>query len=169
MPCNCIIDKPSYPQNEEWGPIFWSVIHLFAERSGKQNNTLTQGDEMRSWPLFVKRFVPCIPCPYCRDHATLWIAAFPFSPPDDYTQCYSYIRTWWWRFHEAVNLKLGKPSFPFEQLTERYKDVSVSDFNHWFRQIEAYELRAAKMDGVKLLDWLAWKKDLVLLRGTFGL
>jgi hypothetical protein len=167
MPCNCIVDKPSYPQNEEWGPIFWSVFHSLAERAGKQTNDIMRADEMRAWPLFVKKCVPCIPCPYCRDHAATYLLQNPFVLPESYNEWSVYIKTWWWTFHEAVNLSLGKPSFPFDQLTYTYRDVSR--FTFWFRQIEAYELRAAKMDGIRLLDWIAWKKELVLLRGTFGM
>ena len=167
MPCNCVVDKPTYPQNEEWGPIFWSVVHSSAERAGKQNNAITQGDEMRAWPLFVKTFVPCIPCPYCREHAAEWVKANPFTLPERYTEWYPFIRLWWWRFHEDVNHRLGKPSFPFDQLADKYRDVSA--FKFWFRQIEAYELRAAKMDGIRLFEWFAWKKQLVILCGTFGI
>jgi hypothetical protein len=164
MPCNCILDKPTYPQNEEWGPLIWWIVHTLAEKAGRQGNPITLGDEVRAWPLFVKTLVTVIPCPYCKEHFQEYLQSHPFELPPDYTEWKMFIPLYFYAFHEAVNKRLGKPSFPFSQLsttynqTGRLKDVMNS--------LEKIMERAIKMGGVSLLAWKAWLKQYGMLRAV---
>lgn len=162
MPCACIADNPKYPQNEEWGPITWSILHTVAEKSGIQTDKLFQADEARTWPLFVKSIGPMIPCPYCRDHFAEYIAANPFVLPTAHSAWNLYIRTWFYNFHEAVNQRLGKPSFPFDQLGATYGNPKTLQAN--LDLLERIEKRAMKLGGVSILSWQAWLKHLRTLR-----
>ena len=164
MPCNCIVDKPTYPQNEEWGPLLWLLLHTFAEKAGKQNNALTQGDEMRAWPLFVKTLAPVIPCPYCRDHFQEYVQQHPFELPQDYFMWKSYIPLYFYQVHEAVNQRLGKPSFPADDLHNAYKDVGR--VQPTLNRLQTIQERAIKMGGVSLLAWKAWLKQFNMLRAA---
>lgn len=164
MPCNCVLDHPTYPQNNEWGPLVWSILHTCAEKSGLQNHSMLRSDEGRAWPLLVKTLVAALPCPFCRDHATEYIGGHPFVLPGDYAAWHSYIRTWFWAFHEAVNQRLEKPSFPFELLQSSYKDVKVLQTN--LAQLEKIQMRAIKMNGLSLLSWQTWVKHLRMLRAA---
>ncbi len=166
MPCSCIVDKPEYPQNEEWGPLLWLILHTLGEKAGKQDNFITKGDEQRAWPLFVKTFGPIIPCPYCRDHFQEYLQANPFQLPQDYTMWKYYIPTYFYQLHEAVNLRLGKPSFPAMNVSSTYKDPSR--IKTALSQMEKIQERAIKMGGVSLLAWKAWLKQCNMLRAAIA-
>jgi hypothetical protein len=166
MPCGCIVDKPTYPQNDEWGSILWFILHVMAEKAGKQNNMLQTQDEQRAWPLFQKALIDIIPCPYCREHYKEWALGNPFILPA-YGEWNLYIRTWFWRLHSAVNLKLDKPIFPFEDLTSTYSNASALTYK--FMQLDMLEIRAIQMGGVSLLKWNEWKKQFRMLRSSYGI
>ena len=167
MPCGCIVDRPTYPQNDEWGSLIWSILHTMAEQAGKQTSPLQSQDEKRAWPLFQKALIDILPCPYCREHYKEWMTANPFVLPINYSEWNGYIRAWFWTLHEHVNQSLGKPSFPFEDLTTTYK--SGATLTYKFMQLEMLELRAIQMGGVSLLKWDAWKKQFRMLRSSYGI
>jgi hypothetical protein len=164
MPCNCIVDKPTYPQNEEWGPLLWLLLHTLAAKAGSQTSTLTMGDEQRAWPLFMKTLGPVIPCPYCRDHFQEYVSSHPFQLPMDYYSWKDYIPLYFYSLHESVNARLGKPSFPFASLSTTYKDVGR--IKPTLAQLEKIQERAIKMGGVSLLSWKAWLKQFNMLRAS---
>jgi hypothetical protein len=166
MPCSCIVDKPEYPQNEEWGPLLWLILHTLAEKAGKQGNLITKGDEVRAWPLFVKTLGPIIPCPYCRDHFQEYLQAHPFELPMDYTMWKFYVPMYFYMLHEAVNKRLGKPSFPATDLSITYKDPAR--LRDTMSRLEKIQERAIKMGGVSLLAWKAWQKQFNMLRGAIA-
>ena len=164
MPCSCIVDKPEYPQNDEWGPLLWSILHTLAEKAGRQTNNLTLGDEQRAWPLFVKTLAPVIPCPYCRDHFQEYLTKNPFDLPMDYYEWKTYIPLYFYTLHESVNARLGKPSFPFADVSTKYKNPGT--IKDTLAALEKIEQRAIKMGGVSLFYWKAWLKQLGMLRGA---
>ncbi len=163
MPCNCIVDKPTYPQNDEWGPYLWFIFHTLAQKAGKQTNGITMGDEQRAWPLFMKSVVLIIPCPYCKDHFQDYLKKNPFDLPMDYYAWNEYIVDWFYNFHEAVNARLGKPSFPKEGL-KRYGDSSIFKTN--MEKLEKIINRAIQMGGVSLFYWRAWLKQYNMLKSA---
>jgi hypothetical protein len=164
MPCSCIVDKPEYPQNEEWGPLLWLILHTLANKAGKQENLLTKGDEQRAWPLFVKTLGLILPCPYCRDHFQQYVQNNPFQLPDDYTVWKDFIPLYFYRVHEDVNKRLGKPSFPFTDLQTSYKDTGR--IQPTMARLEKIQERAIKMGGVSLLAWKAWLKQYGMVKAA---
>ncbi len=165
MPCACIADNPRYPQNEEWGPLLWRILHTLAEKAGLQRDPLFQADEIRTWPLFVKALGPMIPCPYCRDDFNQYIQANPFSLPSEKTAINFYVRKWFYDFHESVNQRLGKPSFAFENLAATYRNTGI--LKETFDQLEKLEVKAMKLNGVAILSWQTWLKHYRTLRAFF--
>lgn len=164
MPCSCILDKPLYPQNAEWGSLVWMILHTCAEKSGKQTLPFLQNDEGRAWPLVVKTLPAMLPCPFCRDHAISWLQEHPFQLPAEYALWHSYIRTWFWNFHENVNARLEKPSFSFEALAKTYAETKLIP-GAWI-QLEKTEKRAIQMNGVSLLAWQTWQKHVRMLQAA---
>lgn len=164
MPCSCIVDKPEYPRNEEWGPLVWRLLHTLAEKAGKQASLLTKGDEMRAWPLFIKALPSVIPCPYCRDHLQEYLQAHPFQLPLDYTEWTSYIPLYLYKLHESVNLTLGKPSFPLADLTTTYTDPRT--LKPTVDRLEGIQQRAISLGGLSLISWRAWLKQFNMLRAA---
>jgi hypothetical protein len=164
MPCSCIVDIPAYPQNEEWGPLLWLLLHTLAEKAGKQTNSITRGDEMRAWPLFMKELGAIIPCPYCRDHFQEYLKTTPFQLSTDYFEWRAYIPHYFYTFHESVNARLGKPSFPETDVSKTYSDASK--LKPTLARLETIQQRAIKMGGVSLLAWRAWLKQFNMLRAA---
>jgi len=166
MPCNCVLDQPKYPQNEEWGPLVWRILHTLAERGGRQTNSITQGDEQRAWPLFVKALSLVIPCPFCRLHIDHYLQQHPFELPSDYTLWNGFLQTYLYELYESVNLRLGKPSYPKEQLSNDYKDIG--QLKDVLTRLTSVQERAIKMSGVSLFHWRAWLKQFNLLRAAIS-
>lgn len=162
MPCACIADNPKYPQNEEWGPILWRILHTLAEKGGLQTDKLFQADEERTWPLLVKTLGPAIPCPYCRDDFNQWLATHPFILPEVQSQRNHYIRQWFYDFHESVNSRLQKPSFPFDQLSATYS--STKNLQADIANLETLMIKAMKLGGVTISSWQTWQKHMRNLR-----
>lgn len=164
MPCNCIVDKPLYPKNEEWGPSVWWMIHALAEKAGRQTNLITHGDELRAWPLFVKELPGLLPCPYCRDHLQSYLKQHPFVLPDDTYLWKTYIPQYFYDLHNSVNHRLGKPAFSRESLSETYRDSGR--MRDVFATVEKVVDRAVKQGGMSLFNYRAWLKQFNLLRAA---
>lgn len=166
MGCKCVLDQPAYPQNDEWGPLLWKILHVIAEKSGKQSNIYMREDEKRAWPLFIKYFGPMIPCPFCRDHYNEWAGTHPFNLPNDYALWQDYIKRYFYDLHEMVNARLEKPSFSYDQLTATYgSEKSIKDT---LRALDLLQQRAIKMGGINLFSWDNWLKPMKMLRGIYG-
>lgn len=164
MPCNCIVDKPTYPQNEEWGPLLWWILHTLAEKAGRQTNPITLGDEQRAWPLLFKELPGALPCPFCRDHLQGYLSSHPFALPQDPYEWRSYVPTYVYDLHESVNRRLGKPSFQKGTLSQTYNDTSrLKDV---LNRLQGYVDRAVSLGGMSLFNWRAWLKQLNMLRGA---
>lgn len=164
MVCNCIVDKPTYPQNEEWGPFLWWILHALAGKAGRQIDPILRADEGRAWPLLVKELVQILPCPYCRDHLQEYLKENPFELPLDWKEWKLYVTDYFYELHEVVNRRIGKASFSKELLDATYKDVTR--FRENFGVLQKIVEKAIKMGGVSLFAWRAWVKQVNFLVAT---
>ena len=168
MVCSrCASDTTKYPKTSEWGPIIWGLLHTLAEKAGKQTNEILRGDELRVWPLLVKLLPAILPCEECRAHATSYIKDHPFELPSSYQAVSLTIRTYFYTFHEAVNTRLGKPSFPFSSLADTYK--STASLNQWMKDLEEMMMRAMKLNGMHMQTWQTWRNHVRMLRAALGI
>ena len=168
MTCSrCAKDDTRYPKTTEWGPIIWKILHTLAERAGKQTNEILKGDEMRTWFLFVKALAPILPCDECRGHATTYIAEHPFEPPESYNAWSLYVRTYFYTFHEAVNERLEKPSFPFSSLADTYR--SSGELTKWVNDLQKLMMSAMKLNGMHMKAWQTWQNHLKMLKASMGI
>ena len=168
MTCSrCAKDDTRYPKTTEWGPLIWKILHTLAEKSGKQTNEIIKGDEMRAWTTFMKHLPSILPCEECRGHATTYMTENPFQPPESYPPWNFYIRTYMYTFHEAVNTRLEKPSFPFSSLAETYK--STSELSKWITDLNDMTLRAMKLNGMQMKPWQNWINQLRMVRAAMGI
>lgn len=87
-----------------WGPPAWGWLHREAI-AYPQAPTFADGQLAfrRIWA-----FVAQLPCARCRSHAIQYILA---RPPDLASS--KKLQEWMWRFHNAVNARLGKPLMPY--------------------------------------------------------
>ncbi len=168
MPCKCLVPGPAYPENKEWGPFVWMILHGLAERAGNVVFDLYKSDERRAWVAFKPAIGNMLPCTECRDHFKSWLTDHPITSINTmpYQDIKSFVRNWFWSLHENVNQRLGKPSFAFAQLTETYGKINI---NYQFQLFELIEKRAIQQGGVQLQSWLAWVKQYRTLASVYGL
>ncbi len=168
MPCGCRIPGPSYPENGEWGPYAWTILHALAEKTTRIVYPLYENDERRAWIELLKATGPMLPCEECRGHYQTWLEAHPVTSIKTmpYSQLREWIRTWLWTLHEDVNRRLEKASFAYADLTNKYGSGSIS----WtFKTFELVEKRAIEQQGVNLKAWLEWVKHYRTLTSVYGI
>lgn len=168
MPCSCQIPGPAYPENKEWGPFVWSILHALAERATNIITPLYENDERRAWIGLLQTTGPMLPCSDCRTHYTEWIASHPLSTlltiPKE--QMRDWIRRWLYNIHQDVNTRLGKTGITFEELSSLYASGNIS---MEFKLFEMIEKRAIQQQGVNLKAWLAWVKHYRTLTSVYGI
>ncbi|HVE12209.1 MAG TPA: Erv1/Alr family FAD-linked sulfhydryl oxidase [Elusimicrobiota bacterium] len=97
----------------EWGPRHWNRIHVATIRFPA---TPSLADEVKVRSRIVQ-FVTELPCPECRKDAVGYITQNPPATRNTHA-----LQIWGWRFHNAVNARLGKPAFPFDRYCQVYAD-----------------------------------------------
>ncbi len=169
MPCACQKPEPAYPENDQWGPHLWRILHALAEHAGKpiQRTPAAYADEKRQWVNLMTTLPKMIPCDKCRAHATDYQAHIPFDlkgvSEDDLNE---WIRTYLWEFHEHVNSGIGKPSFPKANLTPTYHSVSVSAT---LKSLTPFIETAIRLRGLTLFPWQNFTKYVRTLNSIYGL
>jgi hypothetical protein len=168
MPCACQTPGPAYPENKEWGPFVWSILHALAEKAGKVVFQLYESDERRAWIQLLKATSEMLPCSDCREHYKKWIDTHPVSSIQTmpYAEVKNWIRKWLWELHQDVNTRLDKPNVPLTDLPTLYGSVNIG---MQFKLFEMIEKRAIQQQGVHLNAWLAWVKQYRTLISVYGL
>ena len=167
MPCNCCAISPyKISPNEDWGPYVWKILHILAERTGKQRNVLVQNDEMRIWKRFVQALPNALPCQKCRDNLNKYLAVTSFSPPATYVGWDLYVKTWFFTLHNYENTWLKKPTFRFDDLATTYSDVSR--LPEYVAHVEFLEKNAILAGVVTQPAWKKWYNELVFLRAAIA-
>jgi hypothetical protein len=168
MPCACQVPGPAYPENKEWGPFVWSVLHALAEKAGKVVFALYEADERRAWVQLLKATGSMLPCSDCRDHYKVWVDEHPFTYIETmpYQAIKPFVQNWLWLLHQDVNTRLGKPGILLTDLPGLYGSVPIS---MQFKLIELIEKRAIQQGGVNLNAWMAWVKPYRTLMSVYGL
>lgn len=109
------------PKNE-WGPRGWAWLHSEAI-AFPANPTNSERVEMftRFWS-----FVTTLPCEECRGHAT----AYSRKYPPDFSGSAGF-QTWAWRFHNAVNKRLGHGLMIAEDYRKTYaEEISKKNWRY---------------------------------------
>ena len=161
MPCNCGKQPIVVPDNAEWGPLFWKLLHGFAERAGRSKVPILQTDEKLSWKVLLTTLPTALACPDCREHLTAYVLLHPIGIPDKYEDLRPYVRRWLYDLHEDVNRRLLKPSFPFEDLP---KDT---DLKQTFGILNIVIKKSIQGTSLSLLAWIKWSKHARLLVGMY--
>lgn len=64
---------------DEWGPVYWKILHCLSVRIGMIGDAITDTDQARAMEFLVKHLVDVIPCNECQDHARTYIEGHPIS------------------------------------------------------------------------------------------
>ena len=166
MPCACKAPIETYPENAEWGPLFWKLLHAFAERAGKQMNKNLQKDEMRLWIHILEGLKYILPCDICRAHYSEWLTTHPVEVllTMDYIGTNYWISNYLWSLHNTINEGNDKPIFPFEDLLGVYKDV---DLTSTWKALEPVMKKVIVLNGVHLIQWKKWLGYVRMLQGLY--
>ncbi len=90
-----------------WGQGMWFTIHLVAITSTNPTNTIKQ----------IKFFLNNLPCDTCKQHALQYLSTHPLEDYVESTLNNSEkigLFIWTFKFHNAVNYRLGKPSLEWD-------------------------------------------------------
>jgi hypothetical protein len=91
-----------------WGPFAWTLLHGIGYKAGKCKSQKLKADENREALWLLNHLEFMIPCPECRLHIVQYRKKYGLPHGS------SQVGEWLWRFHEAVNKRLGKiPGPPF--------------------------------------------------------
>lgn len=168
MPCACKKPVETYPENTDWGPLFWTVLHGLAEYAGRVPVDMLRGDERRAWIGLMTSLGQTLPCDKCRSHYSEWLSSRPVQGLQDmpYADVSLWIRTWFWALHNAVNARNQKDAFPFEQLTATYKGKNITE--SW-KRLDPVIKRAITLNGISLNPWKKWLNFVRTLQGIYGI
>lgn len=164
MPCACKHPPVNVPDNMEWGPVFWRLLHGLAWKAGSAPLPGLQGDEIRAWRNLLINLPKTLPCEECRHHLVTYISANPIAVPDDYGQLKSYVNNWLYELHENVNARLGKPPYLFEELQGEYANVPL---RQTYEILQILVKRSVQGSAVSLLSWTNWTKYAKILFGIY--
>ena len=163
MPCNCKSPPLNVPDGTEWGPVFWNLLHILAERSGKIGAIGMRRDEKKAWINIINGISKTLPCEDCRKHFASYLAANPFIIPDDYSKVNLYIKTWVYDVHEDVNKRLNKPSFKFVDLSQ-YKSINL---NVLLPTLEILMKRSISGTVVQMTAWRHLYANVIVLKSMY--
>jgi hypothetical protein len=165
MPCACRAPIETYPENAEWGPLFWKVLHSFAELSGKQSNINLQRDEVRTWINLLDSLKNILPCDICRTHYSRWLDENDINEllTINYINVNIWIRNYLWSLHNTINEGNDKAVFPFDDLIV-YKNVDIKE--SW-KPLEPVMKKVIMLNGVSLLHWKKWLSYVRTLQGLY--
>ena len=163
MPCACLIPLPDYPDNADWGPIMWNILHGLADKAGQG---IIKGDEIREWQKFIKITGEVLPCDICRTHYQTFLKANPTAEiiPLTQTQLNTWIKTWFWNLHNEITTAKGLPPYPYEDLNV-YSNVNLTDLLY---QLTPVIKKAIVLSGVPYMKWTAWVSSFKMLRSVLA-
>ena len=145
MPCACKKPHEAYPENKEWGPLLWSVLHALAEKVGHAS-PIFQTEELLGWLLILKQLQFIIPCTDCRQHYTTYYQSQPLTK----TNILENVRLWLFNLHNEVNIRKGVEVFSLDKLSESYPAQIIKP------NIVGLKIKmdlVIKLSGVKINDW----------------
>ena len=166
MPCACKKPIENYPENDDWGPLIWTVLHGLAEIFGRQTSPVLQDDEKRLWIALLKGITYMLPCDKCRDHYAIWISTHNVDVilTMPYSEVGEWLRHWVFNLHNEVNVRTSKPLFSYEGLV-KYKGIKITTL---WRRLEPVMKLAIQLNGISLLPWKKWLAMVRSLQGIYG-
>ena len=106
-----------------WGVSTWIFLHTMAARITDEGYMKLRGQLLS----ITKKICSNLPCPHCAQHATKFMNRVqPNSIPNKLVY-----QSMLFQFHNAVNMRLGKPPFPLEKLEEyktRHLGIALQNF-----------------------------------------
>jgi len=157
MSCGCAKMRINVPENTEWGPTLWTLLHGMAARAGKHQRQPDQEEEKKLWKNLFQDMEKVIICLDCRAHYHTYLVENPIVFPEHYSEFHEYVKRWVYTFHEAVNARLGKPSFPYEKM-QTSNNLLIT-----LKVLSVVMQRGMHASAVSILSWQKWTKHVRFL------
>lgn len=87
-----------------WGPPVWTLFHTLAEKINEESYPLI-GNQIF---YMIYKICSCLPCPDCSGHATKFLGKINMAALKTKTDLKNILYV----FHNVVNVRKGKPTFP---------------------------------------------------------
>jgi hypothetical protein len=131
-----------------WGPLAWSLLHSIGNRAGQNVTKKLQVDENREalWLLHHLEYI--IPCPECRQHIKV------YRKKHGLPRTSAEFGIWIWKFHEAVNQRLGKPPGP-----PFSSEIGGGIWQQWLSYTECVQ-ESFQVGHLYLIEVKEWKRHL---------
>jgi hypothetical protein len=150
------------PDISLWGKTLWTQLHGLAER--RSNLTGVQLRDLQiKWKILFDTLPNIIPCVECKQHCLEFLKAHPIqllSQAKEEPQVHAFVRNWMYAFHEAVNARLGRPSFPASSLTPTYSTVNLRQLHKDYSTMMELSIYA---NDIGILSWNKWKTNMLNL------
>ncbi len=152
------MSKPS--DKEYWGPRVWRLLHTMADVSNRR-------DVLLLWNSVLKATAAVIPCELCRKHMSDYWLRNPLSVKQwsalTGEQVRQRIRDCLHRFHNSVNVRLGKPC-PELAPPPANRGQVMNEASQLFSELaQLWSSRLTEMGAVK-----EWKRATSHLLGLLG-
>lgn len=152
----------------EWGPVFWSVLHVLADRCGRVHPTVDR-DQAIAFEFLLNALPLVLPCAECSEHARLYISSRPFHCVGKTGEELStYVRTWLMEFHNAVRLRQGAAVSigTLTDLRAHYGGKGIGEQD--IKVIVNNVTYGVRMGLIKMDNWKRWTAQFSKLRLLVG-
>jgi hypothetical protein len=102
-----------------WGPHFWTTLHYIASAYDDNPNPSVK----MAMKTFIRSIPTLLPCKECPDHAFDYIKK---ANLDSAVSNRSQLFAFFVHFHNAVNIRLGKPTLSLQNAINMYSASSAS-------------------------------------------
>jgi hypothetical protein len=102
---------------ESWGNNIWYLFHSLAHKL-KEDKFESQKNNII---FIIKTISNTLPCPDCSKDATSMLNKIDFNTIRNKTD----LKMFFFNFHNAINAKLNKPQFNYENLDSKYSNANI--------------------------------------------
>lgn len=117
----------------------------------------------------MKTLEKVIPCPSCKEHYEVYLKEHPVDKAimdTPYGELKKYVKTWFWELHNWVNESLGRPLFPYDDLTPAYKSINL---RQRMKDLDPLIRKAIRIRAGQLLGYTEFVKQATILFSIMGL
>jgi hypothetical protein len=102
---------------ESWGNNIWYLFHSLAHKL-KEDKFESQKNNI---VFIIKTICNTLPCPDCSKDATSMLNKIDFNTIRNKND----LKMFFFNFHNAINAKLNKPQFNYENLDSKYSNANI--------------------------------------------
>lgn len=102
---------------ETWGNNIWYLFHSLAHKIREDKFDIQKNNII----FIIKTICGTLPCPDCSKDATNMLNKIDFNTIRNKND----LKMFFFNFHNAINAKLSKPQFSYENLDTKYNNVNI--------------------------------------------